>query len=372
MVGMIEKTKLDRVYRHLHGEIVRGRFQTGERLPTEEELADRFGYSRTTVAKAIRMLAQQGFVQRRRRAGSFVRAGSAVRSQLLGAVICGAADKDAESNIFVPIGREVAREAELAGYSVAMEDPCLRGNCAGEVKERYEEIARKFIERQVAGVLMVPFEIIGGAEQSVSLGAAQMLAEAGIPMILADRDLCRYPHRSRFDLVGIDNRRAGCIATEHLLKQGATRVDFVAADEYGWAQEGRIAGYLDAFANAGLKHEAKWIHHGHPSQKEYIEGIVKDRDVEWIVVVNDGLAGEVMRVALEAGRKVPGDLRMVGFDDLPFCLGLPTPLTSIRQPCEDLGALAVRTLFDRMRNPNRRTMDVTVSFELMIRESSRG
>src|SRR3954466_14179869 len=110
MTQVAERTKLDRVYRHLHGEIVRGRFRTGERLPTEEALADRFGYSRTTVAKAIRMLAQQGFVERRRRAGSFVRAGSAVRSQLIGAMICGASITDGEANIFVPISREIARE----------------------------------------------------------------------------------------------------------------------------------------------------------------------------------------------------------------------------------------------------------------------
>src|ERR1051326_4371315 len=95
-----EKTKLDKVYRHLHGEIVRGRFLTGERLPTEEELADTFGYSRTTVAKAIRMLAQQGLVERRRRAGSFVRAGTAIRSQLIGALVCGAAEQEVGANIF--------------------------------------------------------------------------------------------------------------------------------------------------------------------------------------------------------------------------------------------------------------------------------
>ncbi|HZZ42905.1 MAG TPA: GntR family transcriptional regulator [Tepidisphaeraceae bacterium] len=370
MLDVMEKTKLDRVYRHLHGEIVRGRFRTGERLPTEEELADRFGYSRTTVAKAIRLLARRGLVERRRRAGSFVRAGAGVRSQLLGAIICGAAEKDPGSNIFVPIGREIAREAELSGYAVTMEDPCQRGTM--DLRSWHEKVAREFIEKQVAGVLMVPCEIIGAAEESISARAAEMLSEAGIPVVLEDRDLCRYPHRSQFDLVGIDNRRAGCIMVEHLLKQGIRRVDFVAADEYGWAQDGRIAGCIDAFHNVGLKFERAWMHQGHPSQPEYIEGIVRDRQVEAILAVNDGIAGEIMRVATLMGRNVPGDLKVMGFDDLPFCTTLPSPLTTIRQPCADLGAMAVRTLFDRMRNPNRRTMDVTLSFELIIRKSCGG
>jgi LacI family transcriptional regulator len=88
--------------------------------------------------------------------------------------------------------------------------------------------------------------------------------------------------------------------------------------------------------------------------------------------VNDGTAGETMRVAREAGRCVPNDLRIIGFDDLPFCTLLPVPLTTVRQSTADLGAVAVRTLFDRMRHPDRRTVDVTLSFDLIVRQSCGG
>lgn len=364
-----EKTKLDRVYRHLHGEIVRGRFQTGERLPTEEELAETFGYSRTTVARAIRLLARQGLVERRRRAGSFVRAGSAVRSQLLGAMISGAAEPDATANIFVPISRSIGHEAERAGFTLTVQDPCLRATCAADIRAHTERMARHLIDRQVAGVLIVPHEILPEDQESVTARAADLLRAAGIAIVLADRDLCRYPQRSRFDLIGIDNRRAGCIATEHLLRQGCRRVDFVAAREYGWSQEARVAGYLDALRNAGIFPNPAWVHHGSPGDPAYLGGIVRDREVEAIVAVNDGTAGEIMRVALAAGRRIPGDLRIVGFDDLPFCTRLPVPLTTVRQSTADIAAIAVRTLFDRMRHPDRRTVDVTVSFELVVRAS---
>jgi DNA-binding LacI/PurR family transcriptional regulator len=369
----MERTKLDRVYRHLHGEIVRGRFQSGERLPTEEELAERFGYSRTTVAKAIRMLARQGLVERRRRAGSFVRAGTVVRSQLLGALICGAAEPDPSANIFVPISREIAREAELAGYGVVVRDPLVRATDLAAIAAHIERMARELIERQVAGVLMVPYEIVEGQEESVSARGAELLADAGIPVVLVDRDICRYPQRSRFDLVGIDNRRAGCMATEHLLKagggDGAGRVDFAGSDLYGWAQEARIAGYLDALRNAGIDADPRWVHHGLPSDRKYIEGIVRDGKVRAVLATNDYTASQLMRAALEAGRRVPDDLRIIGVDDLPYGPGLPVPLTTVAQPVADLGAVAVRTLFDRMRHPGRRTTDVTVSFQLVVRKS---
>lgn len=364
-----EKTKLDRVYRHLHGEIVRGRFQTGERLPTEEELAERFGYSRTTVARAIRLLARQGLVERRRRAGSFVRAGSAVRSQLLGAMIAGAAEPDPTANIFVPISRAIGHEAERAGFAVTVQDPCLRAKNVSEVRAHIDWMVRHLIDRQVSGVLMVPHEILPGDQESISAPAAEALRAAGIPIVLADRDICRYPQRSEFDLVGIDNRRAGYIVTEHLLAQGCKRIDFVAAEEYGWSQEARIAGYLEAMRNAGIAPDPSWVHHGSPSKPGYVEGIVSNREVEAIVAVNDGTAGELMRVALLSGRQIPDDLRIIGFDDLPFCQTLPVPLTTVRQSTTDIGAIAVRTLFDRMRHPDRRTMDVTVSFDLIVRQS---
>jgi DNA-binding LacI/PurR family transcriptional regulator len=369
MIADAEKTKLDHVYRHLYGEIVRGRWQTGERLPTEEDLAEHFGFSRTTVAKAIRLLAGQGLVERRRRAGSFVRAGSAIRSQRIGAMICGAAEPDAGSNIFVPISRAVAREAERAGYSVTVHDPTRYATGVDEIRSRSERMARELIDAHVAGVLMVPYEILPDQQESTSTTAAEMLRAAGIPVVLLDRDLCRYPHRSRFDLVGIDNRRAGCIATEHLLARGCTRVDFVAADEYGWAQEARIAGYLDAFHNANLPHDAKWVHHGHPRERRYTDPIARDKRIDAVVAVNDATAAELMRAANDAGRRVPRDIRIVSFDDLPVCRTLPAPLTTIHQPCADLGAVAVRTLFDRMRHPDRRPTDVNLSFDLVVRES---
>ena len=62
--------KANHVYRHLHEGIAGGQFQAGERLPTEEALANKFGFSRSTVAKAMRLLAKEGLVERRRRAGS--------------------------------------------------------------------------------------------------------------------------------------------------------------------------------------------------------------------------------------------------------------------------------------------------------------
>ena len=101
-----------------------------------------------------------------------------------------------------------------------------RPAAAGSKEDRAWELCRQYIDRRVAGVFFAPLELTP-AKDEVNLRIAQALDDARIPIILLDRTVLPYPQRGHHDLVGIDNRRAGYLITEHLLRLGSRRIAFV-------------------------------------------------------------------------------------------------------------------------------------------------
>ena len=93
-------------------------------------------------------------------------------------------------------------------------------------EERAWELCRQYIDRRVSGVFFAPLELTP-AKDEVNRRIARALDEARIPVVLLDRTVVPYPQRGHHDLVGIDNRRAGYLVTEHLLRLGARRIAFV-------------------------------------------------------------------------------------------------------------------------------------------------
>ena len=90
-----------------------------------------------------------------------------------------------------------------------------------------EEICKQFIDRKISGVFFAPAELQSGQEEA-NKHLAESLREAGIPVVLLDRDLLDFPGRSDFDLVGIDNMASGFMVAEHLIKLGCRKIFFVA------------------------------------------------------------------------------------------------------------------------------------------------
>jgi DNA-binding LacI/PurR family transcriptional regulator len=91
-----------------------------------------------------------------------------------------------------------------------------------------------------------------------------------------------------------------------------------------------------------------------------------------IVCANDVTAARLMRSLISLGVKVPGDIKMVGVDDVRYAKFLPTPLTTIRQNCTEIGAVAMATMLDRIKSPNQSVKDILVRFDLVVRASTGG
>ena len=378
MNKIADDTKLSHVYQLLYSQIEGGHSKSGSKLPTEQELAARFGYSRATVARAMQMLVREGLVERRKRAGSFVRGRRSIKTPLFGAMIGRTMPVQRSDNVFVAVSHEIAHQAELHEHALVVHDPGFRVTSKAQVAERVSQIAAQLIERNVAGVFVLPDPIDEGEEQSLTTKAVTEFDAARIPVVLLDRDIYRYPRRSKYDLVGIDNKRAAYILTQHLISLGCRKIVFVAPESYASAAEERIAGYLQALWANGLQPErSRVVYLQHSARdaaestlrRDMIEDMVRTADADAFVIVNDEMAAQVMQVALAMGKRIPDDIRLVGFDDLPQSRYLAVPLTTVRQPCEELGFIAVQTMLERIRDPERHGVDVTVRSELIIRQS---
>jgi DNA-binding LacI/PurR family transcriptional regulator len=205
----------------------------------------------------------------------------------------------------------------------------------------------------------------------VNTRIAELFERANIPLVLIDRDLVPYPQRSRHDLVGIDNRRAGYVVTSHLIESGCTRLAFVGKHRSAPSCIARSVGFRDAVQDAGLPFRATNIcHEIDPSDKRVVGQLIDAIRPDGVVCANDFTAAQLMRTFAELSMAVPDDVRLVGFDDVKYSSLLPVPLTTIHQPCGDLGTAAVRTMFERLSDPGLPPRDILLNFRLIVRESS--
>ena len=123
--------------------------------------------------------------------------------------------------IFAPMSDGILREAESKGYGVLMAGSLMVGREVAVSQE--EAFCDQLLSRQVAGVLFGPLDVPPGQAQ-LNAQIAERLHQAGVPIVLLDRDIYDCPRRSKFDLIGVNNRRESTIATRHLLQLGCRRI----------------------------------------------------------------------------------------------------------------------------------------------------
>ena len=347
-----------------------GRYRLGDRLPPERHLAEMFQLSRPTVSHAVQKLVAEKLIRRTGRDGTLVTDLPPQKPMLYGLLILDQG-RPTESSIFTLMAREILRCAEMAGAGVMQHDPSTCEDPRDpSLLPRYESIVRQFIHRGVDGVLMMPQIILPDQYVSATASIMDELKRAEIPAVLIDSDIVRYPDRSEFDWVGIDNFSAGYALARHFLKLGCRKIDFFAIDTRHPTQEARIAGYLRAMEDFNIRWDADNIHHCNTSEKEHLAEILRRRRPDAILVVNDFQAALIIRYALGAGIAIPGAMRVGSFDDLPMAGRPPVPLTTVRQPMVGLGAAAYWMLVRRINNPELPPMHVELNGELVIRDSS--
>lgn len=353
-----EAPKYRQVYASLRRAIQSGQWKRGDRLPSEAQLVRQYGASRITVGRAVRELQAAGFVERRVGSGTYVKA--AARGALSFGLLI---PERGESEVFEPIFQGMMMSPRAREHSLVW-----GGVTGGSSKEdRAWQLCRQYIERRMSGVFFTPLELMPGKDE-VNKRIADALDAARIPVVLLDRTVLPYPRRGHHDLVGIDNRRAGYVMTEHLLGAGARRIAFVAQPDAAATVDAREAGYREALYAHGAPIERALVHRMDPESVDDVRGLVSTQ-IDGAVCANDRTAARLMRSLLKLGVRIPRDIRLVGIDDADYAGLLPVPLTTLRQPTREIGAAALTAMLERVERADLPARDILLHCDLIVRES---
>ncbi|WP_455382671.1 GntR family transcriptional regulator [Salinispira pacifica] len=358
--------KHEEIYRELQQQFDQGKWRAGQRFPTERELAEQYHVSRPTISRVVNRLRDTGQVRRVVGAGTFVTVEEAnpVEHRTFGLFVPGLG----RGEIFEPICSRIAERSHEFNFSLIWGSMPAVGPSGGE--DRLFATARRFVDRDVDGVFYQPIERDPEASTRNERIIA-MLEDAGMPIVLLDSDYLSYPARSLHDLVGIDNARAAFILTNHLLRTGAPRVDFLSQPFAGGACLRRVAGYREALVAAGISPSPEFEHIGDPQSLPFVREIVQGGAAD-IVCENDETATFLLITLERLALRVPRDVRIAGFDDVKYARLARVPLTTMRQPCSAIGDIAVQTMAARVAYPDLPPRTVCAEAELCVRESTGG
>ena len=199
-----------------------------------------------------------------------------------------------------------------------------------------------------------------------------MLTARGIPTVCGGRP----PRGLNVSYVDIDNREGARMAVEHLIEVGRRNIATIAGPSDMAPGIDRLVGYKDAHAEAGRKVDpgliasADFTHEGGASAMEHL--LEANREIDAVFCASDLIAAGALATLVAAGRDVPADVALVGYDDSPIAATTRPPLTSVRQPIEEMGREMAHLLVDAIERRDRVVRRVVLDTELVRRASSAG
>jgi LacI family transcriptional regulator len=323
------------------------------RRPTINDIAKRVGLSKASVSRALNgkqdvdpetrkrvltLAADMGYVP-----SASARALSNGRSNCLGLLV-----PTLTWPWILEVLRGVAEEIERSGYSLI-----LYTTTDGEDSER------AFMSQ------VVPAGAFG------MLVYIERLAKGGLPVVVVD-DRGHYPD---LPTVATTNVEGGRSATRHLIEQGRRRIAMLNGPHDFGCNRDRLEGYKSALQDAGLQVDPRRLvdsdfkeEGGASAMAALLAG---DPRLDAVFAANDVMAFGAMRALRNAGRRVPDDVAVVGFDDIPASAMTHPPLTTVRQPLYEMGRTAAAMVMAAVRGESI-AKRVELPTTLVIRDSSSG
>jgi DNA-binding LacI/PurR family transcriptional regulator len=190
-----------------------------------------------------------------------------------------------------------------------------------------------------------------------------------IPVVAVDRT----PRGFQVDLVRSNNQEAMREATRHLLSHGYKEIGFINGPTQISVARERLAGYCDALREASLTPRDSLVIHsdfrqegGHAAMGQLLSLAKPPRAV---LMANNLMALGALQAIHERGLRIPDEVAVLGFDDMPWATSLRPPLTAVAQPAEEIGRTAAQLLLDRLKDPARMVRQVILPAILVVRAS---
>jgi DNA-binding LacI/PurR family transcriptional regulator len=254
----------------------------------------------------------------------------------------------------------VEKEANGRDYSFLLSD--IQNN-----KEKEKFYLDLFRQKEVEGILFI------GASNEYDDEAIVSIIENGVPVVLTEREI----EGDQIPCVLVDNEKGGYLATKHLIERGHSRICYVAGPASNLLTHERHRGYLRALAEHGLSQhdrieqtEGMGLEEGYRAAKRLIER--ENNRPTAVFAFNDTIAIGAIRAIREVGIAVPGEMAIVGFDDIPMAAYSQPALTTVRQPRVRLCHIGVKMLLDILEGkyPERAYAKIVLQPELVVRDSS--
>ena len=195
------------------------------------------------------------------------------------------------------------------------------------------------------------------------------LRRSGIPIVVGGR-----PPAEGVSYVDVDNRAGAGNAVQHLADTGRRRIATIAGPQDMAAGVDRLLGYHDRLAEAGIGPDhgmveiADFTHEGGRAAMERL--LERHPSLDAVFAASDLMAIGALAALRGAGRSVPDDVAIVGFDDSQLCLTTEPTLSSVRQPIEEMGREMAQLLMQEIRLPDRAPRRVILDTQLVVRGSS--
>lgn len=236
----------------------------------------------------------------------------------------------------------VLRGVEAAAYEAGLEVVVSAGPGVSEEERPEQDRLARLARRGSPGALFALAEL--------SASQYAWLARQPIPFVMIDPAVAPPPGVM---WVGAADRRGGIAATEHLLALGHERIAVITGHRGGPADDARLAGHRAALAAAGVPHRPAYVRHAGPDRLSARHRMRELLDLPApptaVFVCSDTLALGVYEALAERGLRVPDDVSVVGFDDLPEARWAGPALTTVRRPFAEMAATALRLLL-RLRD----------------------
>ncbi len=270
------------------------------------------------------------------------------RTQTLALVL-----SDITNPFWTTVARGVEDAANKRGYHIII------GN-TDESPEKQEEYLLFLLKKQVDGFLFVP----------ASYNASDILQKRRVPFVVLDR---RFPS-SEVDVVRCDSFGGAYGLTEHLIKLGHRQIAIITGRQDHATACDRVDGYLKAFAEADIN-ASQQVYWGEFTQDSGYENTQKVLETHprptAIFAANNFIAIGVMRALRDAGLRVPEDISVVAFDDLPAAITIDPFFTVAAQPAYEMGQMATELLLSRLAGDSSRDyQEIVLPVEIIIRKSS--
>ena len=264
---------------------------------------------------------------------------------------------DATNPFFTDVAQGIELAAEKANVSLFI---CNSNNSG----TREESHLGHLMQQRVQGILLTPVD--------PEADTIDLVAERGVPLVIVDRTR----NDTRFCSVAVDDVLGGRLALEHLIDLGHLRVAYIGGPDALGQVRDRLAGAREAWSAAGLPAEdlvvlptaALSVADGRGAG-ERLAGMPARTRPTAAFCGNDLVALGLLQQVIGSGRSVPGDLAIVGYDDIEFAAAAAVPLTSVRQPRQELGRTAAELLLAEA-DPDHTHRQVLFRPELIARGST--